>query len=583
MASQDSLYPVAILIDELKNEDIQLRLNSIRRLSTIALALGPERTREELIPFLNESIDDEDEVLLALAEELGNFVDFVGGTSHAISLLAPLETLATVEETVVRKKAVESLNKVCCQLSAEHLLDHFVPLVRRLASGDWFTSRISACGLFAVSYATVPAPTQDELRSSFAQLCRDDTPMVRRAASAHLPMLASAAQSSSQPHHFRGELLPLFATLSADEQDSVRLLAVENCVAMGKLLSREEYHTIVLPVVRAVARDKSWRVRYVAAEQFCALVQLLSDDVIRTEMVPTFISLLGDAEAEVRIAAAFKSTTFAATLPADVALSELMACYRDLSSDSSQHVRAAVASVIMGLSPIVGRESTIDVLLPLFLQLLNDDFPEVRLNIISTLHEASTVLGAEQLSHSLLPAITDLAQDRQWRVRMAIIEYMPLLAAQLGAAFFDDKLSAMCIGWLRDCVYAIREAAITNLRKLIDVFGVEWGLQHVVPQVLEAHTHTNYLYRMTVLYAIVSMAPAVGPTVVASTLLPMTLHLANDAVPNVRFNAAKTLRQLTPMIEPGLLIERVKPCLTTLADDPDADVSYFAVQALQGC
>ena len=53
MATQDSLYPVAILIDELKNEDIQLRLNSIRRLSTIALALGAERTREELIPFLN--------------------------------------------------------------------------------------------------------------------------------------------------------------------------------------------------------------------------------------------------------------------------------------------------------------------------------------------------------------------------------------------------------------------------------------------------------------------------------------------------------------------------------------------------
>ena len=40
----DSLYPVAILIDELKNEDMKLRLNSIRRLSTIAVALGVERT-----------------------------------------------------------------------------------------------------------------------------------------------------------------------------------------------------------------------------------------------------------------------------------------------------------------------------------------------------------------------------------------------------------------------------------------------------------------------------------------------------------------------------------------------------------
>ena len=36
----DSLYPIAVLIDELRNEDVQLRLNSIKKLSTIALALG---------------------------------------------------------------------------------------------------------------------------------------------------------------------------------------------------------------------------------------------------------------------------------------------------------------------------------------------------------------------------------------------------------------------------------------------------------------------------------------------------------------------------------------------------------------
>jgi serine/threonine-protein phosphatase 2A regulatory subunit A len=30
-----------------------LRLNAIRRISTIALALGPERAREELLPFLD--------------------------------------------------------------------------------------------------------------------------------------------------------------------------------------------------------------------------------------------------------------------------------------------------------------------------------------------------------------------------------------------------------------------------------------------------------------------------------------------------------------------------------------------------
>ena len=82
----------------------QLRLNSIKKLSTIALALGVERTRSELIPFLTDTIYDEDEVLLALAEQLGTFTPLVGGKEHVHCLLPPLESLATVEETIVRDK-----------------------------------------------------------------------------------------------------------------------------------------------------------------------------------------------------------------------------------------------------------------------------------------------------------------------------------------------------------------------------------------------------------------------------------------------------------------------------------------------
>ena len=126
----EPLYPIAILIDELKHDDIQLRLNSIRRLSTIARALGEERTRKELIPFLSENNDDDDEVLLAMAEELGVFIPYVGGVEHAHVLLPPLETLCSVEETCVREKAVESLCRIGTQMRESDLVDWFVPLVK---------------------------------------------------------------------------------------------------------------------------------------------------------------------------------------------------------------------------------------------------------------------------------------------------------------------------------------------------------------------------------------------------------------------------------------------------------------------
>ena len=48
-------------------------------------------------------------MLLALAEQLGTFTPLVGGAEHVNCLLPPLESLATVEETIVRDKAVESL------------------------------------------------------------------------------------------------------------------------------------------------------------------------------------------------------------------------------------------------------------------------------------------------------------------------------------------------------------------------------------------------------------------------------------------------------------------------------------------
>jgi hypothetical protein len=53
---------------------------------------------------LLDSVEDEDEVLTALSEELGNFVEYVGGPEYGHVLLSPLENLAAIEEPLVREK-----------------------------------------------------------------------------------------------------------------------------------------------------------------------------------------------------------------------------------------------------------------------------------------------------------------------------------------------------------------------------------------------------------------------------------------------------------------------------------------------
>jgi serine/threonine-protein phosphatase 2A regulatory subunit A len=57
--------------------------------------------------------------------------------------------------------------------------------------------------------------------------------MVRRAAASHLGEFASKVEKD----FVTSELITMFQHIREDEQDSVRLLAIQNCVAFAKILS----------------------------------------------------------------------------------------------------------------------------------------------------------------------------------------------------------------------------------------------------------------------------------------------------------------------------------------------------------
>lgn len=600
----DELYPIAVLIDELKHDDVLLRLNAIHRLSTIALALGADRTRDELIPFLDESVEDEDEVLTALSEELGNFVEYVGGPEYGHVLLSPLENLAAIEEPLVREKAVESLNKICEQLSQQQIEEFFIPLVVRLSKADWFTSKISATGLYNVPYTRATPPSQEGLRQQYGQLVHDDTPMVRRQAANNLAKFIKTMPAAIVIE----EMIPLFQHLASDDQDSVRLLTVDILIAIAEAVPKEQQssHGVLLTALRSLFEDKSWRVRYMVADRFEKIAKAVDEEVVNRDLVPAFVKLLKDTEAEVRSAIAGQIPGFCALLESETLLHDVMPSIEELVSDQSQHVRAALGTQISGLAPILGKDETISHLLPMFLQMLKDEFPDVRLNIISKLELVNNVIGIELLSQSLLPAIVQLAEDKQWRVRLAIIEYVPLLASQLGVKFFDEKLSSLCMSWLGDTVFSIREASTQNLKKLTEVFGVEWANDAIVPKVMAMGHHPNYLYRMTTCFAVSTLAPALSMEVIETSILPMMDKLVNDDIPNIRFNVAKsyailidtlkrlpehsTVLALEKAGQPAtgcqkgqdLITKQILPNLEKLQQDDDVDVRYFATTASQG-
>ena len=570
----------ALLKDELKSEEIQDQVNAARRVNTIALSMGEERGRGELVPFLRQRVDEyTDEILLAIAEAAGGLVKAIGGGEHAHILIPLLEALAEKEETIVRQKAVESLVQIGKQMPANTLQSEMKELLKRLSGGDFFPSRISAAGLFATVYPSTPPAMRAPLRKLYEQLAKDEMPMVRSAAFAHMPALAAVVEREV----LTAELSPLFNELSQDMQESVRELAVDNMEKMVGLLSPEEAAKIFGSFFDNVQMEKCSSMRVNKAKHFVKFVTAMSPARPLRDQVPAYIHLLAaDPEVEVRNAAAANLGLFCAKLDSATVKSQVLPTMKELAqpeeqtsaqggANPNQQVREHIAENVCSLAPVIGREPAISELLPLVKLFLADEQDgtasiEIRRKVLRSVAPLVETLGGEACDVHLMPEVLKMADDTQWRVRLSIVETLPVYARHLGMDMFNARLKDIQARALSDSVAHIRERAILNLTDLAKDFGDEWMKDAILPSVQEAAKGSgpaSYLGRITSLQTVAALAGSMPGALISEVLVPqICVPLARDRVVNVRIAAAEALIKCASKLQeenPSFVKECIRP------------------------
>lgn len=131
-------------------------------------------------------------------------------------------------------------------------------------------------------------------------------------------------------------LLPLLNGFSRDDQDSVRLLAVDDCVALARLVNggmvdvvhdaaaeeailakNGDVRSAVVNAVLALAGDRAWRVRWSLANRFSELANAFGRAITTERLLPVFQVLLTDGESEVRTAASYRVSDVGALIGRD--------------------------------------------------------------------------------------------------------------------------------------------------------------------------------------------------------------------------------------------------------------------------
>jgi serine/threonine-protein phosphatase 2A regulatory subunit A len=92
-----------------------------------------------MLTELIDKIDNNPELMMNLAEQLGKLVEYLGEDYNSSHLLKPLELILPNDDSVVREKAIQSLKLVGDKISEETLYNEYLVLINKMKKGELFS------------------------------------------------------------------------------------------------------------------------------------------------------------------------------------------------------------------------------------------------------------------------------------------------------------------------------------------------------------------------------------------------------------------------------------------------------------
>ncbi len=425
----DAVSMTSILIEELKNENHNVRLFCVRKVTTIAEILGGTRTEEELIPFLIDLIinfEENEEVLLEMSNEFLKLSKYLSNINNISTILRGLELLAGNDDENVRQNATDNLCKLIVELDETIITNEVFPLMQRMIQND-MKSKVSCCYLFPVVYPKLTNQLiKAELVQAFYEISRDDCPSVRRAAAFNISksFFNIGNFANIEDTDILKDLCNLYTDLLKDSVDIVRVFAIESTKALLTRLSSEQTTKLVRTFSSMIEKDRSWRVKYVAGEQVCDLCGLFPVEHNDINFIPLIIRFLKDPEPEVRSAVLSKFNNIINRISLNRFIDQIIPVFNEtISNDSNHHVRAVFAQTIVSCGRELDEMNFITHIFPLISKMLKDEVLEVRQATLENLNDLNKFFNnSNLLINHIIPLFTEISKENKWRLRLALAE-----------------------------------------------------------------------------------------------------------------------------------------------------------------
>ncbi|KRX02542.1 Major facilitator superfamily domain, general substrate transporter [Pseudocohnilembus persalinus] len=275
----ENIFPLEILLNELKNPELEQRVQSVKQIHQIAFALGEEKCRVFLIPFIQEIINQEEkEVIIGLIQVLPNLIVPIGGKGYGNLLMDIIVTqIQKNKNQEIIQELVTSFKKLLEVIDKKYFEKILVDYVQEILEIGTLDAKEIVLEIIPDIYLEMSQDIQNDFIEILEQLSKDKIDMVRKALAKKLKVYAELLPIANEE-----KLKQIYKNLQFDKNDFVReQLLKALLVFVDKLEQTSIKETEYMEYFQAIANDKSLKVKCSILQNFAQICEVFEYELIQ--------------------------------------------------------------------------------------------------------------------------------------------------------------------------------------------------------------------------------------------------------------------------------------------------------------
>jgi hypothetical protein len=283
------------LLEDLKNSETKIKINAVHNLRGISFALGTERTRKKLLPYLISCIEEEeDETLIELAKILSNFLDCIGGKQYSKELFNIIENLLTIDESNVRKESINALKNTIKQIgSMSEVEKDIMEMINNLSEKKNINQLISALNIIVAVYDDLNKENKIKTFDLIIQFLQNDSINLKKEINNCIPLITQFLN-----HLLIEKIINLFFL---DKNDILKMGIMDVLVSLENHPNLLQMMDYINSVITKLSNDTNWRVKMTVGDKLYLILKFkICSNNIKQNSIDIFSKLLESQESEIK-------------------------------------------------------------------------------------------------------------------------------------------------------------------------------------------------------------------------------------------------------------------------------------------